>query len=187
MSISLLAAAASGQSTDNTVAIVAIIATAVGALGAAIVAAVAAGRRQKRELRHDRQLGDVAEARNLIDVSLRGASKTEDLFRHVHIGGYDENVNIRQEISNAMDEMYESRDRLVVRFGRDHEITQAYMHLTSSLTQLSQWMASDESDEQGLDDARKPFINAYRDYTDVTNRYLASDLPTSDLPKRRRK
>jgi hypothetical protein len=123
------------------------------AIVAALIAAVSADMRQRRQLKHDRQLKDLAEIRSVVDEAIIAFEKTTNQVAWAVISldapgadSEDDEVNARvqdihkSEFTEAMKTLAEHRDemivagrRLVIRIGRDEPLYRTYASAISSV------------------------------------------------------
>jgi hypothetical protein len=122
------------------------------AIVAALIAAISADMRQRRQLKHDRQLKDLAEIRSVVDEAIIAFEKATNqvawaiISLDVRAANSDDEVNARvqhrreREFTEAMTTLAERRDemivagrRLVIRIGRDEPLYRTYASAVSSV------------------------------------------------------
>ena len=123
------------------------------AIVAALIAAISADMRQRRQLKHDRQLKDLAEIRSVVDEAIIAFEKATNQVAWAIISldipaadSEDDEVNARVQrihkrgFTEAMETLAERRDemmvagrRLVIRIGRDEPLYRTYESAVSSV------------------------------------------------------
>jgi hypothetical protein len=185
---------------DNTVAIVAIAVTGGTAVLTALIAAVTAHRRLIRQLAHERLVKELEDARASLDHAAIGLSDFGDSVRRMledwaNYGRASISQNAYDRLDELSNRMAAEGERLAIRFGEDHRVTQSYYIPVRTAVALQDFIRTERGpepesagwsrDERGRrgEELSRSFNGARRQFVEAATAYvgLASLAPaTSD-------
>jgi hypothetical protein len=153
------------------------------ALVTAVVTAVTTSKRLDKQLAHDRELKDVEELRSLLDAAAELSSDALGLSsKAILLARHQERLSgeqVKNDYRETIHEMIQIEQRIALRLGLDHKVTQGYYRTTdlagAVMDRLKDFPLSEEQGEEAFE-AATSLEEASDHFVESSRRYVGSQL-----------